>query len=159
MAIVHLNASRLAPGDIIPTGNFGRLLRELHNGVPGSDGRVYVLGMVAREYLFEVVRRDLRPGAPSRLTCVFACPTEIDAELYAVENNPQHHMHAYEVEPTDAKASTHIAALSHCTMTSGTSFIDLMEPKAQLYWEGTPGDPTKGWEILFSCPLRVVRAL
>jgi hypothetical protein len=117
MAIVHLNAKLLNPGDVIPTGNFGRLLRELHQGVPGSDGRVYVLGMVAREYIFDGVRRDLRPQAPSRLTCVFACPSEMDAKLYSAENNSDGHMRAYEVEPTDANAATHIAAISHCTMT------------------------------------------
>jgi hypothetical protein len=159
MAIIHLNARALAAGDVIPCGNFGRLLRELHEGVPGSDGRVYVLGMVAREYLFEVVRRDLCPQAPSRLISVFACPTEEDAALYAVENNPQGHMRAYEVEPIDNNAVTHVAAISHCTMTSGVSFIDHMEPRARLYWEGAPGDPTKGREILFARPLRVVRPL
>lgn len=158
MAIIHLNDKQLAAGDIIPTGTFGRLLRELHQGL-AYNGRVYVLGMVAREYLFEVVRRDLRPTAPSRLTCVFACPTEKDAELYAVENNSDGRLRSYEVEPTDRNATTHVAAISHCTMTSGVSFINFMEPKAQLYWQGAPGDPTKGQEILFSCPLRVVRVL
>jgi hypothetical protein len=156
MAIIHLNDKRLAVGDIIPTGNFGRLLRELHQGVP-YNGRVYVLGMVAREYIFEVVRRDLRPLAPSRLTCAFACPTERDAELYAVDNNADGHLHFYEVEAIDRNAATHVAAISHCTMTSGESFINLMEPKARLYWQGASGDPTKGQEMLFSCPLRVVR--
>ncbi len=112
--------------------------------------------MVAREYIFEVVRRDFRL-APSRLTCVFACPTEKDAELYAIENNSDGHMHTYEVEPTDRTAATHVASISHCTMKSGESFINLMEPKARLYWEGAAGDPTKGREILFSCTLRVVR--
>jgi hypothetical protein len=159
MPIIHLNARQLAAGDVVPTGNFGRNIRDLHQGMPGGDGRVYVLGMVAREYLFELVRRDLRPLAPSRLTCVFACPTERDAELYAAENDPGGHLQSYEVEPTDSKAATHIAAISHCTMTSGVSFINLMEPRARLYWEGAAGDPTKGWEILFSSPLRVVRAL
>jgi hypothetical protein len=158
VSTIHFNAMQLAKGDIIPTGNFGRLLRQLHQGVPGGDGRVYVLGMVAREYLFEVIRRDLRPKAPSRLTCVFACPTEEDADLYAVENNPGH-MKRYVVEPTDTSAETHVAAISHCTMTSGVSFIDLMEPKGRLYWGAAPGDPTKGHEILFSCPLRVIRQL
>ena len=100
MAIVHLNMGLLAPGDIVPTGNFGRLLRELHQGI-AYNGRVYVMGMVAKEYLFEVVRRDVRPAAPSRLTCVFACPTEKDAKLYAVENNSDGHLHSYEVEPVD----------------------------------------------------------
>ena len=159
MAIIHFNAMQLVAGDEVPAGNFGRLLRELHCGLAGADGRVYILGMVAREYLFEVIRRDLRPNAPSRLTCAFACPTDKDAELYAIENNSDGHMRRYEVEPVDANANTHIAAISHCTMTSGVSFIDLMEPKARLYWEGAPGDPTKGREILFSCPLRIVRAL
>lgn len=158
MTIIHLNKRQLAAGDIVPTGNFGRLLRELHQGI-AYNGRVYVMGMVAREYLFEVVRRDSRPAAPSRLTCVFACPTERDAELYAIENNADRHMRSYEVEPVDGNAASHVAAISHCTMTSGVSFIDLMEPKARLYWEGASGDPTKGREILFSCPLRVLRAL
>lgn len=159
MAIVHFNRMQLDKDDEIPAGNFGRLLREMHEGIAGNNGRVYVLGMVAREYLFEVIRRDICPKAPSRLTCVFACPTEIDADLYAAENNIDGQMFRYEVEPIDRVATTHVAAISHCTMSSGESFIGLMEPKGRLYWEGAPGDPDKGQEILFSCPLRVVRKL
>jgi Protein of unknown function (DUF2441) len=158
MAIIHLNHLQLAAGDVIPVGNFGRLLRELHHGV-NINGRVFVLGMVAREYIFELARRELRPSAPSRLTCAFACPTEEDARLYAVENNKDNKMRFYEVEPTDGSASTHKAAISHCTMVSDVGFIDLMEPKAKLYWQGNPGDPTKGWELLFASPLRVIRPL
>jgi hypothetical protein len=143
MAIIHFNKLTLAAGDVIQPGNFGRLLRELHQGEVGNNGRIYVLGMVAREYLWEVVRRDLKPSAPSRLNCVFACPTEQDARLYAVENNPDDHMRCYEVEPVETTRATHIAALSHCTMSTGSSFINQMEAKARLYWEGTPGDPEK----------------
>jgi Protein of unknown function (DUF2441) len=159
LAIVHLNAMKFNPGDVVSTGSFGLNLRKLHKGISGSDGRVYVLGMVAREYIFELVRRDLRPTAPSRLTCAFACPTEEDARLYAGDNNPGDRLRFYEVEPLDVSAATHNAAISHCTMTSDVSFIDLMEEKARLYWEGAPGDRAKGREVLFSCPLRVLRPL
>jgi hypothetical protein len=158
VAIIHFNRLTLAAGDVIQSGSFGRLLRELHQGV-FVNGRIFVMGMLAREYLWEVVRRDLKPSAPSRLNCVFACPTEEDARLYLVENNPGNHLRGYEVEPLETTSATHVAALSHCTMSAGSSFIDQMEAKGRLYWDGAPGDPKKGQEILFSCPVRVVRPL
>ena len=63
MAIIHLNHLQLASGDVIQPGNFGRLLRELHQGVVGNDGRVYAKGMLAREYIFELARRELHSAA------------------------------------------------------------------------------------------------
>jgi hypothetical protein len=34
---------------------------------------------------------DFLPRSPSRLACVFACPSEKDAKLYALENNADGH--------------------------------------------------------------------
>jgi len=158
MAFIHFTVSELTVGAVIEPGGFGKNLRKLHQSVPGSDGLLYLRVMVPRELLFEIVRRDVSPELPSRLNCVFACPTNEDADKYqATAGVPA--MRRYEVETIDPGCASHIAFLSHCTVSSNVAFMEDMEAKAVRYWAGVEGDTSKGREILLGGAVRVLREI
>lgn len=158
MPIFHFQPEERAPGTIIKPGNFKRLLHSLHEALP-IKGRVLVTGMLCREMLFEAMRLRDFPELPSRLDCVFVLPTKADADAYAKINNADGRQVLHEVERVDANVSTHTAWLSHCTMRSGGSFLDQMEPKGRSYWTGEKGDASAGREMLVAGTVRIVRRL
>jgi len=154
--VFHFQPVERAPGTIIEAGNFGRLIREVHEGVP-INGRVFVLGMLCREMLFELIRVQHYPQLPSRLTCVFVLPTRGDADAYGRNNNADGRQVLHEVSLENPNTLTHTAWISHCTMQSGGSFLNQMEPKAHAYWSGQHGSESDGQEMLIAGAVRIVR--
>jgi Protein of unknown function (DUF2441) len=154
--VFHFQPSELHPGTVIEPGNFGRLIREAHEGIP-FNGRVVVSGMLCREMLFELTRVQHYPQLPSRLACVFVIPTWEDALAYGKNNNADGRQILHEVSLVNSNASTHTAWISHCTMQSGGSFLNQMEPKGHAYWLGQLGNPSDGRELLVAGAVRVLR--
>jgi hypothetical protein len=155
MPLFHFLPREHDPGDLVEPGNFGRLLRT--HEAWAAFGRVVVTGMLCREMLWERMRLVEFDHLPSRLDCVFLLPERADVDAYGRENNKDRRQILHEVELVDPKSPTHTAWISHCTMTSGGSFLEQMEPKGRAYWSGEPGDPTQGRELLVKGKIRVVR--
>jgi len=126
--VFHFLPAEKPRGTIVEPGNFGRLLRDLHEGI-ASNGRVFVLGMLCREMLFELIRVKHYPQLPSKLACVFVLPTWADAEAYGRNNDSDGRQILHEVSLENPDAKTHLAWISHCTPQAGGSFLDQMEPK------------------------------
>jgi hypothetical protein len=151
----HFLSREHKPGDLIEPGNFGRLLR--NHAALVAFGRVVVTEMLCREMLWERMRLVEFKHLPSRLDCVL--PERTDADAYGRENNKDGRQILHEVEPIDPKSPTHAAWISRCTMTSGGSFLEQMEPKGHAYWSGQPGDPTQGRELLVKGKIRILRRI
>jgi hypothetical protein len=154
--LYHYLPAERPPGSIVKPGNFGRLIRNRHTSV-ALNGRVFVLGLLCRETLWELIRVDKYSHLPSRLDCVFVLPTWTDVKAYGRNNNPDGRQVLHEVILENPGVKFHVGWISHCTMQSGGSFLDQMEPKAHAYWSGKTGDPSQGKELLVAGPVRIVR--
>ena len=89
--------------------------------------------------------------------CVFLLPERTDADAYSIINNADGRQVLHEVEVLDALGPTHTGWISHCTMQSGGSFMDQMEPKGTAYWSGEAGDKAQGREMLVKGAVKVIR--
>jgi hypothetical protein len=161
MNLFHFAPQTLGPGSIIEPGNFGRLLYRKHFIVADNNNPAgaYVGHLVARELAFELVRRDSFFDLPSRMSCVFCCPTVEDAKLFAGYANRDGGNVLHEVEPVDDRAPLHRGYISHCDYTIGAAFLEDASMRAKLYWSAQVGDPAKGQETLVGCAVRVIRAV
>lgn len=154
----HLCKAKLGIGSIIEPGNYGELIR-----IGG-----YKHAAFHRETVLEEVRREMAPDAPSRLDCLFAFPTELDARSFQFREFAGFGSdYLYEIEPLHDNTPI-------CTVKMGAlenwpqDYIN----KARLYWDQTqspmnsaviapPGvGVSAGFqEILLGCPASVVRRL
>lgn len=100
--------------------------------------------MLCREMLWENLRLNEFEGLPSRLNCVFLLPDRADADAYGRLNNADGRQILHEVELIDRSSPTQTGWISHCTMQSGASFLEQMEPKGRAYWSGEIGDIAQG---------------
>jgi hypothetical protein len=143
-------------GSIVKPGNFGRFIRKRYESV-AINGRVFVLGILCREMLWELIRVQQYSQLPSRLDCVFVLPAWTHVKAYGRNNNPDGRQILHEVILENPGAQIHVGWISHCTVQSGEPFLDQMEPKAHAYWSGEPGDPSQGKELLVAGPVRIIR--
>ena len=150
----HCLPAQLAPGSIIEPGNWGRIIHAytlVQNNPPGISPVAY------RELILELVRKLVAPKKPSRLNCVFACPTEEDLRVFmSARNNPFDV--AYEVETFDNPA-IHIAGhdIPLLRFQQNDPYFSKMEDLAEEYWIGAP--PTNRLEVVIGGPVKVIRRL
>ncbi len=150
----HCLPAQLAPGSILEPGNWGRIIRAYtlaQNTPPGISPVAY------RELIWELVRKLVAPQKPSRLNCVFACPTEDELRVFMSERNNLTDV-AYEIEAVDEPA-IHIAShdLPLLRFPQNQPYFSEIESLAEAYWSGTP--PPRRREVVIGGPVRVVRRL
>jgi len=150
----HCLPAQLAPGSIIEPGNWGRIIHAytlVQNNPPGISPVAY------RELILELVRKLVAPKKPSRLNCVFACPTEEELRVFMSERNNLADI-AYEVEAVEDSA-IHIAGhdLPLLRFQHNEPYFSLIEPLAEAYWIGAP--PPKRLEVVIGGPVKVIRRL
>ena len=143
---------KLGVDSIIEPGNFGRIITSTAVTFAANDG-LLIAGYVGRELMFELIRERSFPEKPSRLKAVFECPALRDAHAYAAATNVNNRQVLHEVETIDETAAVHTGALSHCDIPPG---VQTTQHRAELYWSGTFGDPSKGLEMIVESAIRVV---
>lgn len=94
MIFYHFCPARLAPGSVIEAGNFGHLV-SLYG---------YRHNYFGREASIERIRILNAPAAPSRLACVFAFLSQIDAAHFKFREQSSATSYLYEVEAAAADA-------------------------------------------------------
>lgn len=119
----HLCKAKLGLGSVIEPGNYGELIR-----IGG-----YRHTSFQREMVLEEARKKVAPQAPSRLDCLFAFPSEIDARAFQFrEFSGFGSDYLYEITPARDGTpvfSTQISILENWPQ----DYIN----KARLYWDQT----------------------
>jgi hypothetical protein len=139
-----------APGAVIEPGNWGRIIK-LYEAIPGSGLPTNAF----REALIEQARQIHAPSKPSRLSSIFALPTLEEAVLF--RNKYQRTNLIYEVMPVAKNARTHLGDYEFAiNINYPPRYFQTMFDYARDYWLK---QPTANLEVLFSCPIRVLRML
>ena len=112
----YLCSYPLSEGSIVEKGNWGRIIqnnpnfqqlsKNLRINSRSSSGVIFVAlqdQYIIRELIFERVRKDEFPIAPSRLNCIFVCKTIAGAKSFKSETKRNSNL-VYEVEPTDVNS-------------------------------------------------------
>jgi len=151
MPLYHLAPITLAAGSEIQPGNFGRMIRRYR---PDIGNNAWLL---SRELIFEAVREQAAPSAPSRLSACFALEDLAAAHRYQAHNDGNFLMVMHEVELVDATAAQHRGALPLIDFPPPCHpFLDTVRMRARDYWSGGgSGDR----EIVTTSALRVVQAI
>jgi hypothetical protein len=146
----------LAGGTCIKPGNFGRRVRQF-----GPKGRAFGnyndAKNTAWETGLEAYRRMLLPEAPSRLECVFCCPSRTDAQRFLNEilkNNGA----VYEVE-FDPETKTYVGNYDLITMPSELPLVDHWLDRCQKYWTTPLPDEKCLREMLVGGDVTIVRTV
>lgn len=142
----HCAPILLAPDAIIEPGNWGRITRR--NFLPHESNRITQV-----ELIFEFARLALRPNAPSRLSSVFAIPTEEEARIYHQSQAPTSIIYA--IRPIDPDAPRHLTSWNLFGTRQDASFASA-EAAIRSYWLDIPAMDR---EILIGGPVRVLRKL
>lgn len=134
-------------------GNFGNVVRlaRVRQTVVAADK----MGTVAWESALEVARRCLKPDAPSRLDCVFATPTQNEAEQFRDRFRAAAHIFAVEVP--DGTPFYFADFESITSLPTGKTFVDSYIDAAMVYW--IQGTVSTLRETLIGGPVTVVGKL
>lgn len=138
---------QLEPGSIVKPGNWGRMMK---NYTPASSNS----WIFVRELAYEEVRKESFSEKPSRLECIFLCPSEDELRKFILQNHRIFDI-AYEVELVDQTQPSHIGCLQNPTINDNDNYLHLKK-KAELYWRGSDiASP----EFITLSPIRIVREL
>ena len=140
MPLFYRSGAWYLPGEIVPAGNWGRVIR-----AQGTRHNLFY-----RELVYELVRAAEFADRPSRMTASFAFEGEVVARNF---NNPSAPL-LYRVEVADQAALTFRADMSWIdTLAGGPNAFDEARQLARHYWRGDPRG--NAWEVLVVSGLRV----
>lgn len=152
----HCAPIPLTAGSIIEPGNWGRII----NSYSLADMNSMIVAF--RETLLENARLKFAPDKPSRLNCIFACPSAEGLRSFC-QNNGRIRDIAYQVEPIDLGASIHAGDYNLATLPillPGAQqqyfYMKELPQRFKDYWQGVP---TETVEILIGGPVRIVDRL
>ncbi|MEQ7801309.1 hypothetical protein ABDJ41_16060 [Pedobacter sp. ASV1-7] len=151
MTLYHSSNNDLAPGDIIPPGNWGKMV--FYSKV---DHHLW-----KREMTIEAMRIWNFAEKPSRLKCAFACDNLDTMVCYHVKENPEGFI--YQVEAVDPHAPMHKGDFNAVGIPKG--YPDNMWGIASRYWGYDLKTHITEWpgiecsEILVGSGLRVIRKI
>lgn len=146
--LYHCAPIPLANGAIIERGNWGRMIRN-HYLTGANDGTSKIIF----EFAYESARQIFNPIAPSRLDCVFCCPTLEEAMVYRAAQAP--HSILYEVEPTAEEYSTHMTSWQMWGLGTGATY-QASADRIRSYWQD---QPTTAREILVNSSIRILQTI
>ncbi len=138
----------LRPESIVEPGNWGRVLRQM------SIASQLRLGMILREYVFEIERLRNFPTLPSRFDAIFLLK-DIESSIEFRKSSGRIHDCLYEVALCEPGTEPFEAALGLSTL-KGDETVDQLEELARRYWAGGGDGPR---ELLVESPIRVVRRI
>jgi hypothetical protein len=144
----HCAPIPLRAGSVIEPGNWGRILRSSY--LTGqNDGTTKIIFELA----YEAMRLAVKPQAPSRLDCLFGCPTYEGAQAYKSAHGPASII--YRVSMLDDGSPTHLTSWSLWGLGNGTN-LQQSEERIRSYWLG---NPTENIEILVGGAVSVIERL
>lgn len=152
MKFYHLASIPLGEGSIIELGNWGRI--ELLNKIgkrqceQDAERREGVL----LELAYEQGRLIHSPDAPSRMSCLFACPDILTANAFKNSTRRDKDI-LYEVELVDKSVPCHWTKWELFSLKSVDDFYSLQE-KIKAYWGKNIDDCT---EVLIGGAVRILR--
>jgi hypothetical protein len=144
----HCAPIRLGAGSIIEAGNWGRLIKTIYKAGE-NDGTSKIIFELA----FEAMRVSINPNLPSRLSCLFCCPTLEDAQSFRSSHAPLTIIHR--VRKTDPEAAVHHTNWSLWGLGTGANY-EASESRIRSYWTDAP---TQNIEVLVDCSVEVIEAL
>jgi hypothetical protein len=126
----HVSLMPLIAGQVLGPGQWGHTSRRFSKGgQPLSDVRdAFIL---IWETTLEAVRREVKPDAPSRLECVFACETVQEATAF--RDHFRQGAQIYRVEVIGSP-DTHRGDYDLITGSGTAPFIDHIAERARRYW-------------------------
>jgi len=132
----HIAATMLGDGAVVQPGNYGRNLKAYSVGPNGAQGNFY---MLARELIFESVRKQHHPDKVSRFEACFLF------ESYEAVQRFGHYVNTtgviYEASIVNPGAKIHrgdFSMFQDHTLQQQASFVELHEVQAKDYWANTP---------------------
>lgn len=138
----------LEPGSVVLPGNWGRIIRKYNN-----QNHNYII--VAREYIYELVRREKFPELPSRLQCSFLCESEADVRRFQQETARTLDI-IYEVELVGDRKSVYKFDWQLVNFPQLFTVEDL-EKRAIEYWKNS--ESVQNPEVLTENPIKIIRSL
>jgi hypothetical protein len=162
----YLCSYPLREGSIVEKGNWGRIIQKnpnfqqlsknlrINSGF--SSGVIFVAPQdqyIIREFIFERVRKNEFPDAPSRLECIFVCKTLDGAKSFRSESRRNLDL-IYEVEPTDVNSRMLETDWSWINSIINKPLHEI-EEDARKYWGGKSRDSDKK-ELLWDCGVRIL---
>jgi hypothetical protein len=153
MPFYHVSTAQLIAGQLLQPGAWGKQWRQFgKNGRALSDIRDGFI--LAWEIGLETARRQIAPNAPSRLECVFACNTTVDAAAFQTRFRPG--AATYEVEPASEASPIFVADYDLITSSSEDPFLDVLVDRSIRYWTSRPQGIA---EVLIGGAARVLRRM
>ncbi|ENN86037.1 hypothetical protein RHSP_31740 [Rhizobium freirei PRF 81] len=146
--LYHCAPLRLGIGSVIEVGNWGRLIRSMY-----QTGQTDGTSKIVFEMAYEAMRLACNPSAPSRLNCVFCCPTLDEAKKYWEANARANII--YKVCPVDPSCSMHVTSWAFYGFGNGLNYT-AAEQRVRAYWTETPIDQL---EVLVGGSVRVEEVL
>lgn len=144
----HCAPIKLGMGSVIEPGNWGRLVRAKYvSGVAEGTSRIIF------EMAYESMRLAFNPDAPSRLDCVFACPT-LETALFYRDNHADGNI-VYRVASLDESRPVHVTSWSLYGLGNGLDYQQ-SEARIRAYWTEPPSE---NFEVLIGGAVRVLEAL
>ena len=125
MNLFHASGLLYEVGDVIHPGNWGRVILGA-----GAAHQFYF-----REFLFEEVRLQLAPDAPSRLRSLFGLRTIEALQAYQQTTGLRH---GYRIELSD-EANIHMADLAIFDRLFVPNGYEFAKQALTDYWQGTDG--------------------
>ena len=161
----YLCSYPLREDSVVEKGNWGRIIQKNPNfqqlsknlriNSRFSSGVIFVAPQdqyIIRELIFERVRKDKFPHAPSRLNCLFVCKTLEGAKSFKGEG--RNFDLIYEVEPIDANSRVLETDWSWINSILNKPVHEI-EEAAGKYWRGEIQNPDKK-ELLWDCGVRIL---
>lgn len=149
--LFHVTTTDHQIGAVLQPGRFGALVRSPL--VKQTSVDVHTMNTLAWESALEVARRGVAPAAPSRLSCVFATPTQQEAFQFRQRYRAGvAHVFAISVA---SSSPTHVADFeSITTMIAGKPFLDTFVDAAINYWTVVPQNTLR--EVVIGGPVTVL---
>lgn len=151
MTYYHWCAVPVREGSILEPGNWGRIVSTYDPNE--ADNRFRLV----REAAYEFGRQALTPDAPSRLHCIFSCPTLDEAKDFHRERwgGRRGLELLYEVEPIDSGCPVHVTSWTRYDLLSEPD-LQSLQSSIRSYWLDEPNTQR---EVLLGGPVRILRSI
>jgi hypothetical protein len=136
MKLFHVSAIDHPIGTILRPGNFGAHVRgpKIHQTPVDVN---FALKLLTWESSLEVARRLSAPNSPSRLDCLFATPSLVEATRFQARYRQGVISHIFEIQVAD-DVPMHTADFeSISTLPAGKPFLDGYVDAALNYWSAS----------------------
>jgi hypothetical protein len=133
--LFHVSSQNLPIDTVLQPGRFGAAIRSSLAKQSTVDANA--LNTLAWESALEIARRCQEPSLPSRLNCIFGCPTIEEAKQFQQRfRGGASHIFMLRVQQ---ETFVYVGDFESVTTTvAGKPFLDTYVDAAMKYWKGAP---------------------